>query len=1110
MNMKRTALFAALALVLAACGSTDNFVEKNSLSSLAELQAGWANPPQAARARVWWHWMNGNITRDGIRKDLEWMDRIGLGGVHNFDAALGTPTIVDKRLVYMDEGWQDAFAYAVRTADSLGLEFTIASAPGWSSTGGPWVEPRDAMKRLVWRTVQVEGGKQVDWDFPVPFRNAGAFQNSATAGRGTGADIEFYEDVSVIAVKLPEGQRTAAELGAVLTSSGGSFTLEQLTDGDVRNASLLPSDEKNGFAWIQYAFPEPATVRSLAVVGLPGGGFGMGGGSSASLESSDDGVNFTKVCDLRGGSMTQATLSVPETTARFFRLRIQNPRAPMGGGMFGFGAPGPAPQAPRGTSVAEFELFPYSRVHRFEDKAGFSSAANLTASPTPASDELFPQPEDVIDITASCQDGHLRWDAPEGRWRIYRFGYALTGKQNHPAPPEATGLEVDKLDPVAWSKYFHTYLDMYKAASGGLMGSRGVQYVLTDSYEAECETWTPAMYEEFRKRRGYDLTAWMPVLAGEVIGSPERSDAFLFDWRATLNDLISDNYTLLSEIARKDYGMLGRYTEAHEAGRAYVGDGMDLKATAEVPMGAMWTDASWLPHTPDGGIDRSVYDADDKESSSVAHLYGQNIAAAESMTVMASGPVAYSYHPGNLKFIADMELANGINRIVIHESTSQPDDIHVPGLSLGGVGQWFNRHETWAEMASAWADYMARSCFMLQAGQNVADILWYYGEDSCVTTEFGRKPSDIPSGYQWDYCSPNALLQQISAKGGRLVSKSGVSYRVLFMDRNVEYMSVPVLRQIAKLAKAGVWIGGPRPQHPASLSDDPAEFARLVAEIWDARRSNVVETVRLADLLGAAGLTPDATVSGDMKFLHRTLPSAEVYWINKPSLENKTVSVSFRTAGLKPQVWHPDTGVMEEVSYKVEDGRTVVELAMVPDDAVFVVFAGKGQASQTLPSRAERTLLTVEGPWHVRFQEKRGAPAQATFETLQSYTDFAEPGIKYFSGVATYTNVLKAGAVDGQVFLDLGCVKELAEVRVNGRFCGTAWKEPYRVDVTDALQEGENTVEIRVANTWPNRLIGDQQPGAVKITFTDAPAYRATDPLRAGGLLGPVRLMEIK
>ena len=1106
---RHLALLAFTLLLAAGCGKSvvPSYNEKDSQSSLTGLREGWENPPQEARARVWWHWMNGNITKEGIRKDLEWMKRVGLGGVHNFDAAMQTPDIVEKRLIYMDEGWQDAFAYAVRTADSLGLEFTVASAPGWSSTGGPWVEPKDAMKRLVWRTVEVEGGR-VDTSFPEPFSNAGAFQNGPQAGRGTGADIEFYEDVAVIAVKIPEGQKSAAELGAKVTSSGGSFTLEQLNDGDIANGSLLPSDEKNGFAWIQYEYPEEVTIRTITLTGAGGGGFGGNNGpATTSLEYSRDGANFTKVCDLRGGSVSQSTLEVPPTTARFFRVRFLNPRQ-QGGGMFGMGG-GRAPQAPAGTMVSELALYPYTRVARFEDKAGFSAATGLTGMPTPASDEVFPALSDVIDVTDRFRDGRLVWNAPEGRWRIYRFGYSLTGKQNHPAPVEATGLEVDKLDPVAWSKYVHTYLDMYSKASGGRMGQRGVQYILTDSYEAECETWTPSMFSEFKTRRGYELTAWLPVLAGEVIGSPEQSDAFLFDWRATLGELITDNYTRMSEIARNDYGMLGRYTESHEGGRAYVGDGMDLKRTAEVPMSAMWITASWLPMTPDGEVDRSTYNADDKESASVAHIYGQNIAAAESMTAPGQGGLAYSYHPCNLKFIADIELSNGINRFVIHESAHQPDDVHVPGLSLGGIGQWFNRHETWAEMAGAWADYLARSCFMLQAGRNVADVLYYYGEDSNVTAQFSRVPQTV-SGFQWDYCSPDALINHISFKDGRLVAGSGAEYSVLFMDRNVDYMSLPVLQKIAEFAKKGAWIGGPRPKHPASLSDDAAEFSRLVEAVWGSGLANVVETSSLAELIAKAGLSPDAVYPEGMKFLHRSLPSTDVYWLNKPSHDFFTVQVSFRVNGQVPQLWHPDDGRIEEVSYWTEDGRTVVEVPMVHDDAVFVVFSGKGEAARTLPPRSESVLVEVGGPWEVVFQEKRGAPASATFEKLSSYTESAVPGIKYFAGIASYINNFTAGPVEGDAVLDLGCVRDLAEVYVNGEYCGTAWKEPYRVNVSKALKAGENRLEVRVANVWPNRLIGDEQPGAVRVAWTDSRAYSAGDALRPAGLLGPVRLTECR
>ena len=1091
------------AILAVACSAQSGKKAEGSAMSYAELQEGWTNPPQSARTRVWWHWMNGNITKDGIRKDLEWMHRVGLGGVHNFDAALGTPTVVDKRLIYMDEGWQDAFRYAVGIADSLGLEFTIASAPGWSSTGGPWVEPKDAMKRLVWRSI--EGIGKIETAFPEPFTHTGAFLNGVSAGRGSGAQLDFYEDIAVIAVRQPDSRKSVAELGAKVTSSGGDFTLEQLTNGDIADNVLLPRDDKAGFAWIQYEFPEAVTIRSLTMVGAGGGGFG-GGPATTELESSNNGVDFTKVCDVRGGSVSEVTLDVPATSARFFRIKVANPRA-MGGGFFGMPGGGPA-APPAGTLISECALYPYTKVHRFEDKAGFSSAANMTALPTAASEEAFPSADDVLDITENYRDGILKWNAPEGRWKIYRFGYALTGKQNHPAPAEATGLEVDKLDPEAWTRYFRTYLDMYKKASGGRMGAHGIQYVLTDSYEAECETWTPGMFSAFKERRGYDLTPWLPVLAGEVIGSPSESDAFLWDWRQTLGDLISDNYTLLSRIAREEYGMLGRYTEAHEAGRAFVGDGMDLKATAEVPMSAMWVLASWLPRTQDGDIDRSVYSADDKESASVAHIYGQNIAAAESMTAWGNG-VAYSYHPGNLKAIADLELANGINRFVIHESAHQPDDVHVPGMSLGGIGQWFNRHDTWAEMAGVWADYMARSCYMLQAGHNVADILYYYGEDSNVTTVFNRAPS-IPAGYQWDYLNPDGLLNHISYRKGKLVSSGGSEYKVIWMDRNMDYVSVPVLRKLAALAKAGAWIGGVRPSRPASLSDDAAEFERLLADIYDAGRSNVVETSSLQVFLNKAGIIRDVTIPADYRFLHRTLSDCDVYWINKPSVKEEDIRLSFRTTGRKPMLWHPDNGTVEALSYRIVDDRTEVSLHLVPDDAVFVVFSGRGKAAEVLPGRSASVAMGLQGPWKVRFQEGRGAPGEVHFERLASYSESADPGVKYFSGIATYSIGFRVEAFSGRACLNLGQVRDLAEVYVNGQYCGTAWKEPYIVDVTDALVPGDNHLEVKVANVWCNRLIGDEQPGAERIAWTDARSFGPEDPLRPAGLLGPVRLVECK
>ncbi|MBR5068799.1 MAG: glycoside hydrolase family 2, partial [Bacteroidales bacterium] len=434
-----------------------------------------------------------------------------------------------------------------------------------------------------------------------------------------------------------------------------------------------------------------------------------------------------------------------------------------------------------------------------------------------------------------------------------------------------------------------------------------------------------------------------------------------------------------------------------------------------------------------------------------------------------------------------------------------------PGLSLGGIGQWFNRHDTWAEKATAWVDYMSRSCYMLQQGVNVADILVYYGENSNITALYGRGGPEVPQGYNFDYCNADALCNLICCEDGILTSSaSGTRYRVLWLDRNVEYMSLPVLRKLDQLAKAGALIGGQKPQHPYSLNESREEFDSLVSEIWNCK--NVTEGVPMADVLAKANITPDCQLPEEgMKYLHRTMPHAEIYWVNRPTKEGTTLDVSFRQTGLKPQVWHPETGVIEDVSYRMNGKQTHVTLNLVKDDAVFVVFCGTGAKEQTVPAKTRSTIANIDTPWTVQFQEHRGAPSEVTFETLTSWSEHADAGIRYFSGTANYQNMLHVAVVDSEArqVLQLGKVKNLAEVKVNGQSAGIVWKEPFEIDVTGLLHEGDNSIEIEITNLWVNRLIGDVQPGCKKpITYTDAHYYAPDAPLEEAGLMGPVYLLE--
>ncbi|MDO4185040.1 MAG: glycosyl hydrolase [Bacteroidales bacterium] len=1079
-----------------------------------QLFDNFQNPPQEARPRVWWHWMNGNITKDGIYKDIMWMNRAGIGGFHNFDAGLATAQVVDQRLIYMTPEWKDAFKYAITLADSLGMEATVASAPGWSNTGGPWVKPENAMKKLTWREMDVKGGLQVDIELPAPYETTGNFLNYAEATSATSAfsvDVaipSWYKDLYVIAVKKSADDKTMAELGAKVTSSGGRFTLEQLTDGDLSIAMPLPGDLKQGYAWIQYEFPQATTIKALSVTDGNVRSEWQTNKASVTkhLQVSDDGKAFRTVCDIPTGGSARQTIDIPATTAKYFRVTFDNNQStsPYAALASILGYDMGAASVPA-TPVRELVLYTVNKVNHAEEKAGFSTPFDLADFETPASEGA----QEVIDLTDKVQNGHLTWDAPAGDWRIYRFGYSLTGKTNHPASPEATGLEVTKLDKDAVTDYITYYLNTYKDATDGLIGKKGIQNLLIDSYEAGWETWAPKMPQEFEQRRGYSLLKWMPALTGQIVESSEKTEQFLFDWRTTIGELIAENmYGNIANVA-KEWGM-DTYFEAHENGRLYLVDGMAAKSKADIPMAAIW---QLVPGVPVSNSTYPMAASDIRESASVAHVYGRKFVAAESLTANGMDGGAYSYYPGNLKSTADLELANGVNRFVIHESAHQPVDDKKPGLGLMIFGQWFNRHETWAEQAKAWTDYLARSSYMLQQGQFVADVAYFYGEDNVVTGLFGNEHPAVPAGYNFDYVNAEILTTMLNYNGRELTVPSGMHYQMLVLDPNCQRMSLPVLRKVAELAKAGALICGEKPTMEPTMQGDKEEFQRLVDEVWNAGLTNVISGVSIAEALQQAGIQPDFSASDmtDLRYVHRTTDKAEIYWVNNRTDKARTIETTFRTSGLKPTLWHPETGQMEEVSYTMNKGFTTVQLPLVQQDAVFVVFSGAGENKHVVPTVQETQLAEINTPWTVAFDADWGAPAQVTFDKLMSYTESEDPGIKYYSGTAVYTNKVTVNEADlqsGSILIDLGKVGCLAEVKVNGQSAGVLWKAPYRADITSLLKAGENTLEIAVVNQWVNRLIGDAQPDAQqKYTYTSFTFYYPGSQLLPAGLMGPVRLV---
>ncbi|QDA62355.1 glycosyl hydrolase [Hymenobacter jejuensis] len=1090
----------------------------------AEWQAAFQAPPQSAKPRVWWHWMNGNVTKEGITKDLEWMQRVGIGGMQQFEANLGTPRLVKTPVVYGSEVWKDALHHTAAEAKRLGLEWTLSAAGGWSETGGPMVSPAEAMKKVVWSETRVTGGQLFRGKLSAPPAVAGPMQDAALVDPQAGPDApkppSFYKDFSVVAYRLPATDVPMRERKPTLTASDGKANLTSLTDGRLSTSTIVKVAPGTNTAWVQLEFAQPFRAEAVTVGAHLLGGFNPVP-ASGQVMASNDGKNFWPLTTLPGAvhrPAPQLTYSFPATTARFFRVELRPVAKDIYDISAGLNAVLGNTKPPTEYAISEIEVLAGARVNRWEDQAAFGLMYEYQSVPTALTTSAVPLGQ-VIDLTSRMRpDGSLDWQVPAGRWAILRMGYSLTGITNHPAPPELTGLEVDKFSKAHVTSYLENYLAPYLKAVGD---QPGPQYLLLDSWEAGVQNWTDQMLREFNARNGYSATPFLPVLAGRVVGSAEVSDRFLWDWRRTISDLLADNhYTTIAELAHKKGIKL--YAEAPGAALGTLGDGLKSKGRVDIPMAEFWTENP-------GGF-RAEHQADVLEAASAAHIYGKPIIATESFTDVSRpyGPPAY------LKYMADHYLGLGVNRFVIHTSVHQPLDSLKPGITLAIFGQNYTRQNTWAEQAVAWNAYLARCSYLLQQGQFVGDVAYFIGEDAPTAAPFwqAQRPA-VPEGYKFDYVNAE-VLATAKVENGRLVLGSGMSYRVLVLPDRLTKTTLPLLQKLQELVAAGLVVSGPKPVASPGLAGYPAvdtQVRTLATELWGGTdgQANLLNTYGLgrvywgkplADVLMALQTPEDLAYSKPhlnttLSWIHRQDQGQHVYFVANQQYQPENLDVRFRVTGLVPELWHPDTGLREPVSYQIADGFTTVPLRLEPYGSVFVVFRQAATASSAaVPYAVPTPVQTLAGNWQVSFPKLFNNTTLWRPAALQSWTASGDSTLRYFSGTATYQHEFKVAkkALGGKLLLDLGEVKEIAEVSLNGQPLGILWKAPFVVDISPAVKAGTNKLEVKVTNLWTNRHAGDARlPVGQRATFATNAIFGNVLPVPPplpSGLLGPVVILK--
>ena len=1094
---KKHVITAATVAVLTA------FAPTRAQNDADALASGFRNPPDSARPRTWWHWTSGNVTREGITRDLEWMKRVGIAGFQLADVGTGGGQTIDRPIAFGSAEWYDTVRHAASEADRLGLEMALFSSPGWSETGGPWVTPAQGMKRLVWTETFVEGPSRFD-----------AVLSQAPA------NLDFYADSVVLAMPLPAGERDARTLKPVTTSSSASGNIAAidgtaLLDGNPRTAITVSTPGKDQPAWLELRFEQPFSARAITISSRAGGRNGVPVGR---VLAGDAAGSLRTVVTLPGAQLYRQgsirTFAIPETTARIWRIEMT--AAPLD--------PALTMSEERPRVVDSYELIEFlphggARVHRAEEKAGTSQFLfEYESVPTPEVPAAATVGHDrVVDLTRMmAPGGRVQWDVPPGRWVIQRLGYVPTGARNRPATGPGSGLEADKLSARHMEAYFHGYLDPIAERLGPLFGRR-LQYLVMDSWEAGMQNWTDEMIDQFRRRRGYDPVPYLPAMTGRIVDSAEVSDRFLWDFRRTLADMWAEYHygTMTRLLAERG---MGTYAEAAGVSLEIPEDTLLNKKHVTIPMGEFWV-RDLHP--------RLMYLQDVRGAASASHVYGKPLTAAESFT--GGGYES----PFTLKKVGDYWLSQGINRMVFHTSAHQPLDTK-PGNTM--VGTHINRNITWAEQARPLMTYFARQLFMLQQGQFVADVAYLLNEGAPSTPPIwgaGTTPAP-PRGHDFDFINADALLTLATVDGsGHVALPSGMRYKALILPES-RRMRPELLRRLLTLVEGGATIVGPRPESSPSLAGQPradVDVRDLAAAIWG-DLDGVSRTVRRVgkgmvvwgrspeDVLRLLNVAKDFEHGGgrvgvELAWLHRRTGDTDIYYVANLTDELQDLQGLFRVEKREAELWRPDTGAIEPAAFTSQGARTLVPLRLQPREMLFVVFPrAASTTSRNAPASAETRVATIAGPWQVAFPPNFGAPSQVTLPSLQSWTKHADAGVRYFSGTATYRKTVDASPAwfraGARTVLDLGNVADLADVSVNGKSIEVVWKPPYQVDVTGALRPGRNEIAIAVTNGWTNRIIGDRAvPANQRVLAPVTAGGRGGGPAEPpeSGLLGPVTLV---
>lgn len=1059
-----------------------------NVSAQSALEQRFSAPPAEADPWCFWYWMYGAVTEEGIKADLEAMKNVGLGGTYLMPIkAVETAPQYEGKAPQLSPEWWRLVGRSMEIADSLGLKLGMHICDGFALAGGPWISPAESMQKVVTADTIVKGGVVENLVLPVPENYEG-----------------YYEDISVLA--MPVKGRKIAERPKVTawdaTSSVPAGKGVNIDEKGVIRASYP--------CYIQYEYSEPVKVSNVEII-LAGNNYEA---HRLKVLASNDGKNFQEIKQLQparqGWQNTdqQNTHAIPPTIAKYFRFYWTPEGSEPGSEDMD------AAKWKPNLKIKDIVLNGEPKLNQWEGKAGlvWRVAPATTDIEIPA--ELCVRKEEIIDLTPQLRNGALSASLPEGEWRIMRVGHTATGHTNATGGA-GKGLEADKFSRAAVAKQFDNWFGRVFKEVNPEIAKKVLKYMHVDSWECGSQNWSDNFAAEFKRRRGYDLMPYLPLFAGVPVDDIATSEKVLRDVRTTAAELVVDVfYDVLAQKA-KDYDC---YFSAECVSPTMVSDGMLHYQAVDFPMGEFWL-RSPTHDKPNDMID-AIHGG---------HVYGKNIIQAEGFTEVRG---TWDETPAMLKALLDRNYALGINRMFYHVNTHNPYLDKKPGMTLDGIGLFFQRDNTWfADGGRGLSDYMRRVQALLQYGTPVVDIAVFTGEEiprravlpdrlvpslpgifGSERVESERKrlanvgqplrvmPVGVTHsanmadpekwinpmrGYNYDSMNKDALLRLAKAENGRITLPGGASYRVLVLPMAHPLMpdttlSPEVRTKVAELVKAGVVV----PQLPY-VNDD----------------------------FSAYGLERDVVVPENIAWNHRRHDgdNVDLYFISNQEEQPREFTASFRVSGRVPELWNPMTGTIDRnLDWESKDGRTEVKMKLDNAESAFIVFSEPTSAtSGKAPEMKSVTAPLAASKWKVNFNT---TDRDMEVAELFDWTSSADEDVKYYSGTATYSTTFKAPKISkgSRVLLNLDGVHDVATIKVNGKECGIVWTAPYTVDITDAVKKGKNELTIDVTNTWANALLGaDEGKAPFDGIWTNGKYRRAEKTLIPAGLTGPLSLTVI-